>query len=317
MPYYMYVALQADEKIAVLTIDPHTGTLTPQDEVPVPGGPYTLATSPDRTCLYAGCRDTPQLASFAINPATGGLTQHGAVSLEAWPVYIATDRTGKFVLSAYYQGGHVAVHPIGEDGSMGGPPIEWLATATGAHAMQTDPTNRYAFVPHIAGNGPNAIFQFRFDEHTGRLTPNAPARLEPDALLGPRHLCFHPSLDILYFSNEQDCSVTGYRLDTATGTLSAFQTITTLPEGYTERNTCSQIQVSASGRVLLAPNRGPKRDRCFSVSTSTGQLTATGRGASEPIPNAFSLDPQDPLLFSAGQASGRTASFRINAESGA
>jgi hypothetical protein len=33
--------------------------------------------------------------------------------------------------------------------------------------MQTDPSNTFAFVPHIAGNGPNAIFQFRFDEHTG------------------------------------------------------------------------------------------------------------------------------------------------------
>ena len=316
MPYYMYVALQEDDKISVLTIDPETGTLTPQGEVAVPGGPFTLAISPDRTCLYAGCRDTPQLASFAINPATGGLTQHGAVSLEAWPVYIATDRTGKFVLSAYYQGGHVAVHPIGTDGSVGGPPIEWLATATGAHAMQTDPTNRYAFVPHIAGNGPNAILQFRFDEHTGRLTPNSPARVEPEAFLGPRHFCFHPSLDILYFSNEQGCSVTGYRLDTATGTLSAFQTITTLPAGYTERNTCSQIQVSASGRFLYAPNRGHNSIACFSVDTSTGQLTATGRVASEPIPNALCLDPQDKFLFSAGQASGRMASFRVNADSG-
>ncbi len=286
MPYYMYVALQADEKISVLTIDPQTGTLTPQGEVSVPGGPFTLAISPDRKFLYAGCRDTPQLSSFAINPANGGLTQHGAVALEAWPVYISTDRTGKFVLSAYYQGGHVAVHPIG-------------------------------FVPHIAGNGPNAIFQFKFDEHTGRLTPNSPARVEPEALLGPRHFCFHPSLDILYFSNEQDCSVTGYRLDTATGTLSAFQTITTLPEGYTERNTCSQIQVSASGRFLYAPNRGHNSIACFAVDTATGQLTATGRVASEPIPNAFSLDPQDKFLFSAGQASGRMAAFRVNADSGA
>ena len=136
------------------------------------------------------------------------------------------------------------------------------------------------------------------------------------ALLGPRHFCFHPSLDILYFSNEQDCSVTGYRLDTATGTLSAFQTITTLPEGYTERNTCSQIQVSASGRFLYAPNRGHNSIACFAVDASTGQLTATGRVASEPIPNAFSLDPQDKFLFSAGQGSGRMASFRVNADSG-
>ena len=58
MPYYMYVALQEDNKIAVLTIDAHTGTLTPQGEVPVPGGPFTLALSPDRKFLYAGCRDT-------------------------------------------------------------------------------------------------------------------------------------------------------------------------------------------------------------------------------------------------------------------
>jgi 6-phosphogluconolactonase len=316
MPYYMYVALQEDNKISIFTIDPQTGKLTPQGETSVSGGPFTLAISPDRKFLYAGCRDTPQISSFQINLATGGLTQHGTVSLEAWPVYISTDRNGKFVLSAYYQGAHVAVHPIGEDGSVGGPPIEWLATATGAHAMQTDPTNRYAFVPHIAGNGPNAIFQFRFDDTTGRLTPNAPARVEPEAFLGPRHFCFHPSLDILYFSNEQGCSVTGYRLDTATGTLSAFQTITTLPEGYTERNTCSQIQVSASGRFLYAPNRGHNSIACFSVDPSTGELTATGRVASEPIPNALCLDPQDKFLFSAGQESGRMAAFSINSDSG-
>ena len=316
MPYYMYVALQEDDKILVFAMDAETGKLTPKGEIPVSGGPFTLAISPDRKFLYAGCRTTPQISSFQINQANGGLTQNGTVTPEAAPTYISTDRKGKFVLSAYYQGAHAAVHPIGSDGSVGGQPIEWLETATGAHAMQTDPTNKFAFVPHIAGNGPNAIFQFRFDENTGHLTPNSPFKVEPEEFLGPRHFCFHPSLDILYFSNEQDCSVTGYRLDTATGTLSLFQTMTTLPEGYTERNTCSQIQVSASGRFLYAPNRGHNSIACFSVNTSTGQLTATGRVASEPIPNALCLDPQDKFLFSAGQESGRMASFSVNQDSG-
>jgi 6-phosphogluconolactonase len=316
MSYYMYVALQGDDKISVINIDPESGKLSPQVEVSVPGGPFTMAISPDRKFLYAGCRDTPHIASFQIDQDNGGITQNGTVSLEPWPVYINTDQKGKFVLSAYYQGAHVAVHPIGADGSVGGPPIEWLATATGAHAMQTDPTNSYAFVPHIAGNGPNAIFQYRFDEITGRLTPNSPAKVEPEEFLGPRHFCFHPSLDILYFSNEQDCSVTGYRLDTATGTLSAFQTITTLPEGYTERNTCSQIQISASGRFLYAPNRGHDSIACFSIDSSTGEMTAIGRVASEPRPNALCLGPQDKFLFSAGQDSGRMASFSVNPDSG-
>jgi len=316
MPYYMYVALQEDDKILVHTIEPQTGKLTPQAEVSIPGGPFTMAISPDRKFLYAGCRDTPQIASFQINQDSGGLTQNGTIPVEGWPVYIATDRKGKFVLSAYYQGAHVGVHPIGADGSVGDPPIEWLATATGAHAMQTDSTNSYAFAPHIAGNGPNAIFQFKFDENTGHLTPNSPAKVEPEEFLGPRHFCFHPSLDVLYFSNEQDCSVTGYRLDTGNGTLSAFQTITTLPEGYTERNTCSQIQVSASGRFLYAPNRGHDSIACFSIDTATGQLTGNGIVASEARPNALCLSPQDRFLYSAGQESGRMASFSVNSDSG-
>ena len=125
------------------------------------------------------------------------------------------------------------MHPIGDDGSVGGDPVVQLETATGAHAMQTDPTNAYAFVPHIAGNGPNSIWQFRFDESTGQITPNSPATVDPEEFLGPRHFCFHPSLDVLYFSNEQGCSVSAYSLDTANGTLSLSQTITTLPpEGF-------------------------------------------------------------------------------------
>ena len=316
MAYYMYVALQGDNKILVFTIDPQTGKLTPQSDVSLSGGPFTMAISPDRQSLYAGCRETPGISSFQINQANGGLTQNGTVPVDSWPVYIATDRKGKYLFSAYYQGAHVAIHPIGGDGSVGGPPVERLDTATGAHAMQTDPTNSYAFVPHIAGNGPNAIFQFRFDENTGRITPNSPFKVEPEEFLGPRHFCFHPSLDILYFSNEQDCSVTGYRLDTATGTLAAFQTITTLPEGYTDRNTCSQIQVSASGRFLYAPNRGHDSIACFSIDTATGQLTASGRVASEARPNALCLEPQDKFLFSAGQDSGRMATFSVNPNSG-
>ena len=39
MPYYMYVSLQDDDKIAVYTMDAGTGKLTPQGEVPVAGGP--------------------------------------------------------------------------------------------------------------------------------------------------------------------------------------------------------------------------------------------------------------------------------------
>ncbi len=316
MPNYMYVSLQDDDKILVFAMDAGTGKLTPKGEVPVPGGPSPLTISPDRKVLYVGHRNVPEISSFRIDPDTGGLTHSGAVSPEAAPTFLSTDRKGRFLLSSYYQGAHAAVHPLGDDGAVGGPPIEWLETATGAHSMQTDPSNKFAFVPHIDNRGgPNAIFQFRFDPNSGHLTPNSPPRVGQPTGTGPRHFCFHPSKDILYFSNEQGSSVAGYNLDPANGTLGAFQTISTLPEGYSERNTCSQIQISPSGKFLYAPNRGHNSIAGFSVDAS-GRLTALGQVSTEDRPSAFSLDPQGNFLFAAGSETNRLASYRVNGDTG-
>jgi len=328
MPYYMYVALQDDNKISAFTLDADTGKLTPKASVAVSGGPSLLAISPNRNVLYVGHRSVPEISSWRIDHDSGGLTQYGTVSPEYAPTFLSTDRKGRYLLSAYYQGGHAAVHPIGDDGAVGAPPIEWVATDTGAHAMQTDRSNKFAFVPHIARfndnvlepvretYGPNAIFQFRFNENTGHLTPNSPLRVEPKERLGPRHYCFHPTQDIVYFSNEQGCSVTGYRLDPAAGTLSAFQTISTLPDGYRQRNTCSQIQITSSGRFLYVPNRGHNSIAGFSIDRSTGRLTAIGHVSTEAVPSAFSLDPEGKFLFAAGSASGRLASYRVDNDTG-
>jgi 6-phosphogluconolactonase len=159
--------------------------------------------------------------------------------------------------------------------------------------------------------------QFKFDAGTGRLTANSPLRVEPGELFGPRHYCFHPSLDVVYFSNEQGCSVTAYRLDGATGTLSAAQTVSTLPQGYTARNTCSQIHLTASGRFLYVGNRGHNSIAGFAVDPATGHLTAAGHVPTEAVPSAFALDPEGNFVFAAGTASNRLASYRINAETGA
>ena len=240
MPCFLYVCLQDDDKIAVFAMDAETGRLTPQAEAPAAGGPSVLAISPDRQVLYVGHRGVPAISSLRIDQITGGLTPQGTVSPSHAPTFLAPDRTGRYLLSAYYQGGFAAVHPLGRDGAVGGPPLDQLATASGAHAIATDPTNRFAFVPHIArlndnvlepqrdNPGPNMILQFRFDADTGRLSANSPFRVEPAERVGPRHYCFHPTQDVVYFSNEQGCSVTAYRLDRANGTLSSEQTTSTL-----------------------------------------------------------------------------------------
>jgi 6-phosphogluconolactonase len=183
-------------------------------------------------------------------------------------------------------------------------------------ADQTDPSNRFAFVPHIAGRGPNEIWQFRFDEQTGRMTPTSPPKVTPEQPLGPRHFCFHPTKDLLYFSNEQGCSVTAYRFDRSAGTLTALQTVSTLPAGYTGRNSCSKIHIAPSGKFLYAPNRGHNSIAGFTVDATTGLLTSIGQTPSEPVPRAFSLDPAGEFRYAAGLESGRLAAYRIDANCG-
>ena len=114
------------------------------------------------------------------------------------------DRACRYLLSAYYQGGYAAVHPL-RPGRCGWRFIDRQTTAPGAHAILTDSSNRFVFVPHIArlndnvlepakeNPGPNVIFQFRFDAQTGRLSPNAPLRVEPaDRLAAALNSVFIP-----------------------------------------------------------------------------------------------------------------------------
>ena len=328
MANYVFISLQDENKISIFTLDDESGKLTLTVDVPVSDAPSGLAISPDRKSLYVAHRDPTGISSWTIDQATGGLTQIGNVSTESWSAHMTTDRKGRYLLSAYYQAGHVAVHPIGAEGAVEDPPVEWLATDVGAHAIQTDPSNRFAFVPHIARlfdnvmeppkdeSGPNVIFQFKFDEDTGRLSPNSPLKLDPGEGLGPRYYWFHPNLNIVYFSDEQGCSVTGYNLDVSTGGLAAFQTITTLPESYTGRNTCSQIQVSSSGKFLYVPNRGHNSIAGFTVDASNGRLTAIGHVPTEAVPNAFSLDPDGKFIVAVGSASGGLSSYRIDGDTG-
>ena len=325
--YVVYVSFQGDDTISIFRMDRDTGKLTVQEHVSVDGGPAPMTIDPGKNFLYVGKRASQELSSYRIDRSTGGLSLVGTVPLQGDPVYVSTDRTGRFVLSAYFYQSTVGVHAVNGEGVLAFPPREWRYTANAAHAINTDPSNRYAFVPHVdnragAGcrldnrGGPNAIFQFKFDAATGRLTSNDPPMHPLQEKVGPRAICFHPTLDVLYSSDEQGSSATAYDLDPSTGVISHLQTISTLPPGYSETNTCSQIQISPSGEFLYVPNRGHDSIASFIIDSSTGRLTATGRVPTEAGPRAFSLDPKGNFLLVSGRESGRLASYRVDQDSG-
>ncbi len=310
----VYITLQGDDKIAIYNLDSLSGDLNHQEDVAVAGGPAPFGVSPDGNHAYTGLRSANTMVSFLIDASTGTLIPTGTVDLESDPCYISVDATGRYLLSAYYFSGHIAVHPITADGAIAGPATEWIGTRQKAHCAHIDASNSFTFLPHVGES--NAIFQYRFDSANGSLTPNDPPVIEAPEGDGPRHYAYHPEANFVYFDNEQGCSVTAYNFDPKTGTLSPFQTVSTLPEGWSGDNSCAQIHMTPSGDFLYATNRGHNSIAMFSVDPTSGKLTALGQQPTVGTPRAFGIDPTGKFLLAGGLDHGDLSTYRIDGASG-
>jgi len=313
---HLFVALSGEDRVVRFAQDPHSGELERAAEFAVPGGPAPMAIDPDARYLYVGRRGDRAVSALKLDRTSGYTQLVGEVALESDPNYLATDHTGRFLFSAYYATGACAIHRVGVDG----PPqlVQWLATGTGAHCMRADPSNQFALLSHVAEpNHINRIHQYRFNQESGRLSPCDPAILVPSAAaIGPRHFCFHPSLPMLYTSNEQGCSVTAYAFDPGTGTLAEVQTHSSLPADWTGENTCAQIRMDPSGRFLYVGNRGHNSVASFAIDPANGRIEATGHAAADPVPRSLNVDPSGRFVYVAGLTTGCVNCYAIDQSRG-
>lgn len=296
----LYVAIAGDEpRIACYPIGAD-GITAASSTVGLPGAPADLAVSPDSRFLYAdvGVDDTHQYLSFHIDVASGVLRPFGEPAhVGAYPCYIHVDRTGRWLLAAYYSDGMVTVHAIGEDGAAG-ERVQELKTALRAHCIVTDAANRFAFTPHVAEE--NAIWQFRFDAATGQLTANEPPKAFPEPGQGPRHMCFHPNGRFAFSNGEQGSTVTAWSYDANAGRLTAAQMLSTVPADWQGDNSASQITITRDGHYVYSCNRGHDSLAGFAVDANTGEMTPVGTFGTVGTPRPLAVAPDGATLFVAG-----------------
>ncbi len=308
----LLVSVSGEQRVALFAIDEETGGLTPADGFTVNGAPGPTVISPDGRTLYVSLRSTQRVASYRIEP--GGFTPLNEIDVGGSGTFLATDRTGRFLLSAYYGDGRIAVHRIADDGSLG-EQVQSLETAKNAHCVVVDRSNRFVFVPHT---GPETIFQFVFDEQTGRLTLNTAGNVDTSdttAKHEPRHLWFHPTEDFAYVSMEGGSEMRAYRFDPEQGTLTALSKyVSTLPSDFSGENTTADIELTPDGRYAYVSNRGHNSLAGFQIDASSG----AGRSLTPPTtpteatPRSFNIHPSGKWLYAAGQGSGKLVVYRIN-----
>jgi hypothetical protein len=178
---FVYVSNAEDGDIGMYTLQAD-GSLQPGQRFKATKLVMPMAVSPDKRFLIAAVRSKPfQAYSYSIDKSSGALNLVGTGTLaESYP-YIALDRSGRFLLGASYGANQVGVNPVGADGRVG-EPLQVIPTARNAHCIRADNTNRFVFVPHL---GTDQVFQFLFDEKSGRLSANTPPVLQLKQGTGP------------------------------------------------------------------------------------------------------------------------------------
>ena len=269
-----------------------------------PDGSYLYAVA--ETATFAG-RPGGGVAAYARDPATGVITPLNSVSSGGTgPAHLELDPSGQFVVVANYGSGSVAVFARESGGRLGAMTghVQHQGQSPHPHQICFDPVTGDLLVPD---KGLDTVFGYRLGED-GSLTERRSARIAGSPGSGPRHLAVHPEGQHLFLANELDSTLVVLRRDgdhfARTGTIS------TVPDGCTGQNYPSAVRVCASGRWVLAANRGHNSITVFDFDAATGELS---RALTQPCagrwPRDIAFTPDGTRLLVGNQRSGTVALF--------
>lgn len=333
--YWVYVGTYTDQGsqgIYVSKLDVKTGTLSTPVLAATTKNPTFLAVHPNQTALFAANeigdfkgKRAGAVSGYTINPKTGLLTLINQESAGGdGTCHLVLDAKGKHVLCANYGGGSVTVLPL--DASLKLLPSTAFIQHQGssanpdrqkephAHSINLSRNNRFAYAADL---GIDKILIYKFDPTKGTLVPNDPPSASLKEGAGPRHLTFNPGGNFAYVINELDSTLTGFSYDRNNGSLTEFQTLSTLPADFTGSNSTAEVQAHPSGQYLYGSNRGHHSIAVFSVDPFSGQLTLVEHQSTQgKTPRNFSIDPQGQFLLAANQDSSNIIAFKINPDTG-
>jgi len=295
--------------IRIFQLDLASGALMSKGTATANSAPTYMAFHPTRKFAYALSENDPgSIVAFSVDGASGGLTRlNQAASGGDGPAHISVHGSGKWLFCANYNSGHIAVLPIDGAGKLGAAVDVQRPVNSTAHNMRPDPAGKYVF---LSTPGGDKVFQYKFDEATGKLSANSPASIAGGGQ-GPRHLDFAPNAKNAYAIGETGGGLISYDYDAGTGLLSNPQVI---PIGG---NQGAHVQVHPSGKFVWASVRTSNTVAGFSIDAATGRpklIEKVTMGLASPWD--FAVEPTGKYLLVANDGGGVRV-FKINEQTGA
>ncbi|MCU0877565.1 MAG: lactonase family protein [Pirellulaceae bacterium] len=160
------------------------------------------------------------------------------------------------------------------------PPFAKTPAGGGPRHFAFHPDGRYAYV---CNEMKSSVTAFAYDAEKGTLTEiqtitTLPADKQGLAGNSTAEIQVHPSGKFLYCSNRGHDSLAIFKIDPATGKLTAAGHQSTL--GRTPRN----FGIDPTGKYILACNQGSDTVAVFQVDQATGALAQVGEPITVPVP---------------------------------
>ncbi|MCF3120962.1 lactonase family protein [Streptomyces arenae] len=306
--------------LGLATYDDATGRITGTGTLTGVPDPSYLAPHPSGRTLYAvdereqGGVTAVALSPFGEHEVLGTRDTGGAA-----PCHLSVHPGGRWLLSANYGSGSVAVHPVDASGALGertdlvthsAPPPGPGQSGPHAHQIITSPDGRHVLAVDL---GNDTVYTYRLDEKAGMLKQVSYAGLRPGA--GPRHLTFHPSGRHAYLANELDNTVVVCAYDPGTGRLTPGEPQSTgTGEGTSYP---AQIVVTREGRFAFLANRGHNSITRYAIEDDGARLRLLDTvDVGGDFPRQLAFSPSQELLFTANQKSSSVSVFRVDRRSG-
>jgi 6-phosphogluconolactonase len=311
--------------IYVYKMDTSTGQLTSIGESPTTSNPSYLAVHPNKKWIYTVNENSSgTITALDFDTITHQLTIKNSVSSEGdAPCFISIDNTGNFVLVANYNSGNVAICPINSDGSLGNSTSTDQHMGSGPFAGRQDGPHAHMIMQaknnfiYSTDLGTDKIVVYNLDNNSGILSSTG-TNGEIASGSGPRHFAFHPFQPWAYVICELSGTIESFTVNNSSGTMTCFDTISTLPEGVTASAASADIHITPDGKFLYASNRGSNNNiAMYSIDQSNGKLTLLGhQSVGGTTPRNFAIDPSGKFLTVACQDNSKVIVFKIEQETG-
>ncbi len=316
--------------ISVFRVEPGKTAWTPVQVLKDLVNPSYLALARDGRTLYAVHGDTSDISAFRVDAASGQIsplnrqTTHGLN-----PVHLTFDPSGKFIVVANHvtKGDLVsglAVLPVQADGALGeATHVLPLSGKIGPHRVEQpfakphqvryDPSNRFILVPD-KGRDVTEAYSLSLE---GKLSLAQPPAAVAREGAGPRHIAFHPVKPFAYVINELDSTVVAHRYVAATGELTPFQMLSSLPDTWVKNARAAEIEVSVDGRFVYASNRFNDTIAIFAIDPTSGRLKAVDWvSCAGKTPRFFAFAPGGRTLYVANEESHTVEAFDVRTKDG-